>query len=77
MGFEFRAYTLSHSTSPFFVMGFFKIGSLELFAWAGFKPEILLISALSSWDYRPPAPSCIFFSFFPPLLYLLRKSQHY
>jgi hypothetical protein len=35
----------SHSTSPFFVMGVFKIGSHELFAPASF--EILLISA--SW----------------------------
>jgi hypothetical protein len=26
-GFELRVYTMSHSTSPFFVMGFFKIGS--------------------------------------------------
>jgi hypothetical protein len=34
-----RAYTLSHPISPFsfFVMGFFKIGSHDLFAWAGFK----------------------------------------
>jgi hypothetical protein len=24
LGLEFRAYTLSHSTSPFFVMGFFQ-----------------------------------------------------
>jgi hypothetical protein len=29
--FELRAYTLSHSTSPF------EIRSRELFAWAGFK----------------------------------------
>jgi hypothetical protein len=36
LGLELRAYTLSHST--FFVMGFFKIGSHELFAWAGFEP---------------------------------------
>jgi hypothetical protein len=30
---------LSHSTSPFSVKGFFKIGSLELFlfAWTGFE----------------------------------------
>jgi hypothetical protein len=28
---------LSHSTSPIFVMGFFKIGSRKLFAWAGFR----------------------------------------
>jgi hypothetical protein len=38
LGFELRAYTLSHSTSPFFIMGFFKIGSRELFAWAGLEP---------------------------------------
>jgi hypothetical protein len=29
---------LSHSTSPFFVMGFSKIGFHELFPQAGFKP---------------------------------------
>jgi hypothetical protein len=34
-GFEFRDYTSSHSTSPFFVIGFFKIGSQELFAQHG------------------------------------------
>jgi hypothetical protein len=38
-GFELRDYTLSHSTNPFFVMNFLKIGSHELFAWAGFKPQ--------------------------------------
>jgi hypothetical protein len=38
LGFVFRAYTLSHSASHFFVMGFFEIGSWELFAQAGFKP---------------------------------------
>jgi hypothetical protein len=38
LGFELRAYTLSHSTSPLVVMSFFEIGSCELFAWAGFKP---------------------------------------
>jgi hypothetical protein len=27
LGLELRAYTLSHSTSPFFVKGFFEIGS--------------------------------------------------
>jgi hypothetical protein len=35
---ELKAYTLSHSTSPFFVMGFFEIGLLELCAQASFKP---------------------------------------
>jgi uncharacterized membrane protein YgdD (TMEM256/DUF423 family) len=36
-GTELRAYTLSHSTSPFF-MGFSEIGSCKLFAQTGFKP---------------------------------------
>jgi hypothetical protein len=36
---ELGAFTLSHSTSPFVVMGFFEIGSSELFAQAGFKPR--------------------------------------
>jgi hypothetical protein len=39
LGFECRAFTLSHSTSSFFVKSFFEIGSLELFALAGFKPR--------------------------------------
>jgi hypothetical protein len=38
LGLELKVYTLSRSTSPFFVKGFFEIGSHELFAWAGFKP---------------------------------------
>jgi hypothetical protein len=32
---------LSHSTSPFFVKSFFKIGSLKLFAWADFNLGVL------------------------------------
>jgi hypothetical protein len=32
LGFELRAYTLSHSTSPSFVVGFFELGPQELFA---------------------------------------------
>jgi hypothetical protein len=35
--FELRDYALSHSTSPFFVMSFFEIGSCKLFAQAGFE----------------------------------------
>jgi hypothetical protein len=38
LGLELRAYTLSHSISPFFVMGVFKIGSRKLFPPAGFEP---------------------------------------
>jgi hypothetical protein len=37
LGFELRAYTLSHSTSPFFVMGVFEILLYKVFAQAGFK----------------------------------------
>jgi hypothetical protein len=38
---------LSHSVSPFFVLGIFKIGSLKLFAQGWPRTMILLISA--SW----------------------------
>jgi hypothetical protein len=38
LGFELRTFTLSHSISPIFVMGFFKIRSGELVAQAGFEP---------------------------------------
>jgi hypothetical protein len=31
LGFELTAYTLSHSTSPFFVMGVFEIGCSRTF----------------------------------------------
>jgi hypothetical protein len=37
LGFELKAYTLSHSTSPFFVMSFFQIGYCELFSQADFE----------------------------------------
>jgi hypothetical protein len=37
-GLEFKAYTFSHSTSPFFVISFFKIGFHKLFPEAGFEP---------------------------------------
>jgi hypothetical protein len=38
LGFELMTYTLSHSTSLYFVMGFFKVGSHKLFAQVGFEP---------------------------------------
>jgi hypothetical protein len=38
LGLELKTFTLSHAASPFFVVGFFELGSHELFAWAGFKP---------------------------------------
>jgi hypothetical protein len=37
LGFALTSFTLSHSTSPFFVKGFFEIGFHELFARAGFE----------------------------------------
>jgi hypothetical protein len=37
LGLELRAYTLSHSTSPCFEKGIFKIRSRELFALVGFE----------------------------------------
>jgi hypothetical protein len=36
LGFELRVFTLSHSASPIFWEGFFKVGSGEL---AGFEPR--------------------------------------
>jgi hypothetical protein len=44
LGFELRAFILSHSTSHFVcvcvcVVGFFEIGSCELFAQAGFERQ--------------------------------------
>jgi hypothetical protein len=59
LGFKLKAYTLSHSTSPFFcVLGFFKIGSQELFVWAGFKPDPPHLCFLSSnYRHELPVPS--------------------
>jgi hypothetical protein len=37
LGLELRAYTLSHCISPFFEVGFFEIGSWELFALHDFE----------------------------------------
>jgi hypothetical protein len=47
LGFKFRAYTLSHSTSPFFVMGVFEIGSCKLLAPLALSrdfPDLCLLS---------------------------------
>jgi hypothetical protein len=40
LGLELRAYTLSHSTSPFLWWVFFEIGSRKLFAWDDFEPVL-------------------------------------
>jgi hypothetical protein len=39
LGFELRAYTSSHATSPLFCDEFLEIGSHELFVWDGFEPR--------------------------------------
>jgi hypothetical protein len=39
LGFELRAYTLSHSTNPFLCDEFFEIWSHELFAQDGFEQQ--------------------------------------
>jgi hypothetical protein len=58
LGFELRAYTLRHSTSLFvYVMGFFKVGSCELFAQLALNHDPPDLCLLSSWDYRY-AQSC-------------------
>jgi hypothetical protein len=50
VGLELRAYTLSHSTSPFLWRIFFKIGSQELLCQGWVRTLILLISV--SWVAR-------------------------
>jgi hypothetical protein len=42
LGFELKAYTFSHSAGPIFVMGFFEIGSRELFAQGWLQTVIQL-----------------------------------
>jgi hypothetical protein len=85
LGFELRTYTLSHSASPvFIVLVFFKMGSHELFAWAGLNQDPPDLCLLSSSDYSldKPPPNwirafdnvyAIHFSFF--LLFLRFKPQ--
>jgi hypothetical protein len=65
LGFEFRAYTLSHSTSPFLGMGFFEIRVLRVISPGWLQIVTLLISA--SWVARIIGMShrCLtFFSYF-------------
>jgi hypothetical protein len=48
LGFGLRAYTLSHSTSPVFVKGFFEIGSQELVVQVASNldpPDLCLLSS--------------------------------
>jgi hypothetical protein len=45
LGFELRAYTLSHTTSPFYVMGFFQNRVSQTIFQGWLQTTILLISA--------------------------------
>jgi hypothetical protein len=71
LGFELRAYALSHSTSPFFVIVFFKIGFHNLFACLGWLQTAVLLISTSlvvgiihiSHHTQPPVPS--FLQIFP------------
>jgi hypothetical protein len=48
LGLELRAYTLSHSTSPFFLKGIFEIGSLNYLprlALNSNPPDLCLLSS--------------------------------
>jgi hypothetical protein len=50
LGFELKAFTLNHSTSPIFVMGFIEIGFHKVFAQVVFKlrsdpPDLCLLSS--------------------------------
>jgi hypothetical protein len=45
LGLELRVFILSHSTITIFVLGVFKLGSLEVFAQGWLRATILLISA--------------------------------
>jgi hypothetical protein len=68
---------LSHSSSSIFVMGFFEIGSQELFGQAGFEPRSSNLSLLSSWDCRRQ-PLCLVKEeyFLPPFVYLYQCGIH-
>jgi hypothetical protein len=45
LGLKPRTYTSKHSTNPLFMMGFFEIGSHDLFAQDWLQTMILLISS--------------------------------
>jgi hypothetical protein len=65
LGIKLRPYTLS----PFIVMGFFEIGSRELFAWDWLQTVILLISAsrvarITGVSHQHPAKQNFFKKFY-------------
>jgi hypothetical protein len=58
LGLELRSFTLSHPTSPIFVMGIFKIGYMSYLPKLALNHNPPDLCLLSSWDYRrdPPVP---------------------
>jgi hypothetical protein len=65
LGLKLRAFTLSHSTSPIFVKGFFEVRSCELFAHAGFDPQSSRSQPPESLGLQAWATSAQHFVFFP------------
>jgi hypothetical protein len=62
LGLELRAFTLSHSASSIFVMGFFEIGSSQSYlpglAWNFDPPDLCLLSR-QNYRCEPRAPSSL------------------
>jgi hypothetical protein len=56
LGFELKAYTFSHSTSPFF---FPEIGYHELFAWGWLQTGIFLIFTSSVAKIASMSHQCL------------------
>jgi hypothetical protein len=56
LGFELRAYTLSHSTSPFFVKGFSRWGLSNYLPGLASNLDPPDLCLLSSQDYRRESP---------------------
>jgi hypothetical protein len=46
---------LSHSTSPIFAMGFFELGSQELFALTGFELWSSWVARITEVSHQHPA----------------------
>jgi hypothetical protein len=71
LGLEFRAYSLSHSTSlspppPLFCEGFFEIGSCELFAQHDFKPQASWVTRIIGVSHQQLANTEILNQLKPP-----------
>jgi hypothetical protein len=59
LGFELRAYILSHSTGPF-SWWIFRGRSHELFAWAGLEPRSSWVARIRVMSNRCPVGALLF-----------------